>query len=205
MSSAPTAHSQIFIATHDGMAVKFNETDVRPMGRVARGVRGVNLRKGDFVVSVCAVSQEGNRKDPFGLRKGLWQTDAGRQLSPDQTRRHRRHQYEDDRQRPARSSRRSRSKRISEIMIITQQAKLIRLGCRQDPRNRPKCPGRHAHPNRRRRPRNRHSLIDPQQNEDASDRRINADRFLKIPSTFKRRLGRKKKKALAAVPDGSCA
>jgi len=31
---------QIFIATHDGMAVKFNESDVRPMGRVARGVRG---------------------------------------------------------------------------------------------------------------------------------------------------------------------
>ena len=38
---------QIFIATHDGMAVRFNESDVRPMGRAARGVRGVNLRKGD--------------------------------------------------------------------------------------------------------------------------------------------------------------
>jgi DNA gyrase/topoisomerase IV subunit A len=44
---------QIFIATHDGMAVRFKETDVRPMGRAARGVRGVNLRKGDYVVSVC--------------------------------------------------------------------------------------------------------------------------------------------------------
>src|SRR6185436_11563721 len=53
---------QIFIATHDGMAVRFNETDVRPMGRVARGVRGVNLRKGDFVVSVCAVSPDGTDK-----------------------------------------------------------------------------------------------------------------------------------------------
>ena len=53
---------QILLATHDGMAVRFNETDVRPMGRVARGVRGVNLRKGDFVVAVCAVSQEGTEK-----------------------------------------------------------------------------------------------------------------------------------------------
>src|SRR4029079_9855133 len=53
---------QIFIATHDGMAVRFNEKDVRPMGRAARGVRGVNLRKGDEVVSVCAVSKEGNEK-----------------------------------------------------------------------------------------------------------------------------------------------
>ncbi|HKX84040.1 MAG TPA: DNA gyrase subunit A, partial [Pyrinomonadaceae bacterium] len=41
---------QILIATHDGMAVRFQESDVRPMGRAARGVRGVNLRKGDYVV-----------------------------------------------------------------------------------------------------------------------------------------------------------
>ena len=53
---------QILIATHDGMAVRFDESDVRAMGRVARGVRGVNLRQGDFVVAVLAVSQEGNEK-----------------------------------------------------------------------------------------------------------------------------------------------
>ena len=53
---------QIFIATHDGMAIRFEETDVRPMGRVARGVRGVNLRPGDFAVSVLAVSTEGTEK-----------------------------------------------------------------------------------------------------------------------------------------------
>jgi DNA gyrase subunit A len=53
---------QIFIATHDGMAIRFEETDVRPMGRVARGVRGVNLRTGDFAVSVLAVSKEGTEK-----------------------------------------------------------------------------------------------------------------------------------------------
>jgi DNA gyrase subunit A len=53
---------QILIATHDGMAVRFPEAEVRPMGRVARGVRGVNLREGDFVVSVLAVSQEGDER-----------------------------------------------------------------------------------------------------------------------------------------------
>jgi DNA gyrase subunit A len=47
---------RIFIATHDGLAIRFDETDVRPMGRAARGVRGVDLRKGDYVVSVAAVS-----------------------------------------------------------------------------------------------------------------------------------------------------
>src|SRR5205085_4340508 len=37
---------RIFIATHDGLAIRFDESDVRPMGRAARGVRGVDLRKG---------------------------------------------------------------------------------------------------------------------------------------------------------------
>jgi DNA gyrase subunit A len=54
--------NQIFLATHDGMAVRFNESDVRPMGRATRGVRGVNLRKGDFVVSVCAEIKRATRK-----------------------------------------------------------------------------------------------------------------------------------------------
>ena len=41
---------QIFIGTHKGMAVCFNETDVRATGRTAIGVRGIRLRGGDFVV-----------------------------------------------------------------------------------------------------------------------------------------------------------
>ena len=49
---------QIFIATHDGMAIRFDESDARPLGRVARGVRGIKLRKGDYVVSACAVSTD---------------------------------------------------------------------------------------------------------------------------------------------------
>jgi DNA gyrase subunit A len=49
---------QIFIATHDGMAIRFDEQDARPLGRVARGVRGIKLRKGDYVVSACAVSSD---------------------------------------------------------------------------------------------------------------------------------------------------
>ena len=40
----------ILIATHDGMAICFRETDVRPMGRTAVGVRGIRLREGDYVI-----------------------------------------------------------------------------------------------------------------------------------------------------------
>ncbi|MFT3746119.1 MAG: DNA gyrase subunit A [Pyrinomonadaceae bacterium] len=117
---------QIFIATHDGMAVKFDESDVRPMGRVARGVRGVNLRPGDFVVSVCSVSPEGTEKILSVSEKGF-----GKQTTVDSYRLTKRggigvinmkttdktgkvvaaFPVDDD----------------SEIMIITQQAKLIRL------------------------------------------------------------------------------
>ncbi|HNY00324.1 MAG TPA: DNA gyrase subunit A [Oscillospiraceae bacterium] len=40
----------VFIATRDGMAICFDENDVRPMGRTAVGVRGIRLRDGDYVV-----------------------------------------------------------------------------------------------------------------------------------------------------------
>ena len=40
----------ILIATHDGQAICFRESDVRPMGRTAMGVRGIKLRSGDYVI-----------------------------------------------------------------------------------------------------------------------------------------------------------
>jgi DNA gyrase subunit A len=49
---------RIFIATHNGLAIRFDEKNVRPMGRATRGVRGIDLRPDDYVVSVCAVSAE---------------------------------------------------------------------------------------------------------------------------------------------------
>ena len=49
---------RIFIATHNGLAIRFDEKNVRPMGRATRGMRGIDLRADDYVVSVCAVSAE---------------------------------------------------------------------------------------------------------------------------------------------------
>ena len=46
-------HQNILIATHDGQAVVFDETAVRPMGRDAVGVRGIRLREGDHVVGAA--------------------------------------------------------------------------------------------------------------------------------------------------------
>ncbi|MBS5645444.1 MAG: DNA gyrase subunit A, partial [Clostridiales bacterium] len=48
----------IIIGTRDGMAISFHEKDVRPMGRVAVGVRGIKLREGDSVVDACKLNKD---------------------------------------------------------------------------------------------------------------------------------------------------
>lgn len=53
--------SDIFIATKEGMSIRFNEGDVRPMGRSARGVKGITLAADDVVVAVEVL--EKNTKD----------------------------------------------------------------------------------------------------------------------------------------------
>src|SRR5947199_7415371 len=44
--------NEIFIGTHDGRAIRFDEEDVRPMGRGAAGGKGITLRPGDYVVEM---------------------------------------------------------------------------------------------------------------------------------------------------------
>jgi len=48
----------VFLATHEGMAIRFEEQDVRPMGRVAYGVRGMNLEDGDYIVGMAITPKE---------------------------------------------------------------------------------------------------------------------------------------------------
>jgi DNA gyrase subunit A len=50
---------QIFLGTRNGMAIRFDETDVRPMGRTAYGVRGISLRDNDEVVAMDVVREGG--------------------------------------------------------------------------------------------------------------------------------------------------
>ncbi len=49
----------IFLGSHEGMASRFSEEEVRPMGRAARGVRAMDLEEGDYLVGVQVVEQEG--------------------------------------------------------------------------------------------------------------------------------------------------
>lgn len=51
---------ELLVATHLGMAIRFNENDVRPMGRVARGVKAITLKESDYVVGM-SILREGGR------------------------------------------------------------------------------------------------------------------------------------------------
>ncbi len=67
----------IIIGTYDGMVLRFNEEDLRPLGRTARGVRAINLREGDYVVGFDAFASDSKDQvllvttDGFGKRVEL--------------------------------------------------------------------------------------------------------------------------------------
>jgi DNA gyrase subunit A len=117
---------RIFIATHNGFAIRFDEKNARSMGRATRGTRGIDLRKDDFVVSLCAVSSDDNEKmlsvseQGYGKQTPIstyrLQSRGGKGVinmkTTDKTGKVVAVFPVDDE---------------SEIMIITQQAKLIRL------------------------------------------------------------------------------
>ena len=70
---------KIIIGTREGMAICFDEKDVRPMGRTTRGVRGIRLGSGDYVIGACIAHEDSQllvvtengygKKTPFGEYK----------------------------------------------------------------------------------------------------------------------------------------
>jgi DNA gyrase subunit A len=48
----------VFLASHDGQAIRFDESDVRPMGRPAYGVRGMNLEEKDYIVGMATTPKD---------------------------------------------------------------------------------------------------------------------------------------------------
>lgn len=55
-----TGDNEVLISTSQGQAIRFHERDVRPMGRAARGVRGIRLRSGDEVIGMDIVEKDSN-------------------------------------------------------------------------------------------------------------------------------------------------
>src|SRR5881394_2408966 len=117
---------RIFIATHNGFAIRFDEKNARPMGRATRGTRGIDLRKDDYVVSLCAVSSDDNEKmlsvseQGYGKQTPIstyrLQSRGGKGVINMKTT-----------EKTGKVVAVFPVEADSEIMIITQQAKLIRL------------------------------------------------------------------------------
>jgi DNA gyrase subunit A len=53
----------VFLASHDGQAIRFDESDVRSMGRPAYGVRGMNLDKGDYIVGMATTPKDAKKAE----------------------------------------------------------------------------------------------------------------------------------------------
>ncbi|MGC1963145.1 MAG: DNA gyrase C-terminal beta-propeller domain-containing protein, partial [Candidatus Sulfotelmatobacter sp.] len=69
----------VFIASHEGAAIRFDENHVRPMGRAAYGVNGINLEERDYVVGMTVTPKpgaEGAEKNHVGTEKDHVGTDA---------------------------------------------------------------------------------------------------------------------------------
>ena len=69
-------NNEVIIATKKGMAIRFRETDVRPMGRLARGVKAMKLKEGDSIVGMSII-------EPDKLILTVSETGYGRLSSPD--------------------------------------------------------------------------------------------------------------------------
>jgi DNA gyrase subunit A len=55
-----TGDNEVVISTSHGQAIRFHEKEVRPMGRVSRGVRGIRLRPSDYVIGMDIVHEDSN-------------------------------------------------------------------------------------------------------------------------------------------------
>ncbi len=69
-------NNEIIVATRDGMSIRFKETDVRPMGRQARGVKAMKLKEGDIIVGMSVI-------DENALILTVSETGYGRLSTPD--------------------------------------------------------------------------------------------------------------------------
>ena len=116
---------QIVLGTAQGQAIRFPETDVRPMGRTAAGVRGINLREGDYVVDMLVV-------DPMATLLTVCEKGFGKRTDFDEYRVQGRGGYgiinikATERNGKVVALRTMRDQ--DELMLITHQGMIVRIG-----------------------------------------------------------------------------
>jgi DNA gyrase subunit A len=125
----------VFLATHEGMAIRFDENDVRSMGRPAYGVRGIDLGKNDYVVGVAVTPKErrknGNGGDCACLILSVTEQGFGKRTDVDEYRlQSRGGKGVINVKTTARNGKVSSIQLVdesSELMVISQYGKIIRI------------------------------------------------------------------------------
>ena len=118
-------NDEIILGTANGQAIRFNETDVRLMGRTAAGVRGINLRKGDAVIDMALA-------DPMATLLTLCKNGYGKRTSFDEYRLQSRGGYGviniKTTERNGKVVAMKSVRDADEIMLITQKGMIVRTG-----------------------------------------------------------------------------
>ena len=118
-------NDEIVLGTRNGQAIRFKETNVRPMGRTAAGVRGINLREGDEVVDMIIV-------DPSATLLSVCENGYGKRTSFEEYRIQSRGGYGiiniKTTERNGKVVGMKTIRDDHELMLISQQGKIIRTG-----------------------------------------------------------------------------
>src|SRR5271166_4471559 len=136
-ASCTDGNQIIFLATHDGKAIRFDESKVRSMGRVAHGVDGMRLRRGDYIVGM-AVTPKTRREAKDGEQQeanlilSITENGYGKRTDVDEYRlQSRRGQGVINVKTTARNGKVVSIMLVneeSEVMVISQFGKIIRIG-----------------------------------------------------------------------------
>ena len=116
---------EVLLATKEGMVIRFAEDEVRPVGRVAAGVRGIDLEDGDQVIA-AEVAQEGVSILTITAR-GLRQAYAARGVPAHRARRARASSTSRPAAGTARWSACCWSATTDDVLVVTTKGKIIRV------------------------------------------------------------------------------
>jgi DNA gyrase subunit A len=137
-ASCTDGNQIIFLASHDGKAIRFDESDVRPMGRAAHGVDGMHLKRGDYIVGMAVTPKvrkaKNGEEQEANLILSITENGYGKRTDVDEYRlQSRRGQGVINVKTTARNGKVVSIMLVnagSEVMVISQFGKIIRIGAK---------------------------------------------------------------------------
>ncbi len=116
---------EVLLSTKEGMIIRFAEDEVRPMGRMAAGVRGIDLEEGDQVIAAEVVAGRRERCSPS--RRAATASDAARGVSAHRARRQGHHRHQDWRAQRLGGGDAAQVRAGDDMLVVTTKGKMIRV------------------------------------------------------------------------------